>query len=353
VETEQAPSSITPAVISENQGISEAEAAAKISALIAPKPPRAPDGKFQPQNPQPAAEPEPVEQSEPEAAPAEATSEEDIEIDDGEATAADDNQPDIEMPKSWSSTDRAEWDKLTPEAKAIVQRRETQRDHGMRKLADQLKVKETEVTKAIEQIDQERLQLAQAAQRYSSDAVKQFQAKFGDVKDVQALSRENPARYLEMDAAWKGVQAAQHEAQMLQQQQQQETLKKLSDWRMEENEKLAELAGLKDEASASEFEKSVMDFTNKVGIPAERVSQYRADELLIVRDAMKWRNAVAKKDAAKKAQTPPPPVLKPGTPTSKASLTKQANQQQLSQTLKKTGSESAAAALIKARVFGR
>lgn len=347
-ETQSLPSS---PVISDNPGISEAEAAAKISALIAPKPPRQPNGQFQSQKP---AEPEPEPHPEPEAAPEVATSDDEgIEIDDGESTVADDNQPDIDMPKSWSSADRDEWSKLTPEAKKIVQRREMQRDHGMRQLADKLKGEEAKVSEALKAIEQERLNLAQHAQRYVTDAVKQFQSKYADVKDIQALSRENPARYLQMDADWRAIQASESEARHLTEQGQQQKLKELSDWRAEENRKLAEEAGLKDEAAATAFEKSIMEFTGKIGIPPERVAQYRADELLMARDAMKWRAAVAKRDEARKAANPPPPVLKPGTPSSKASLTKAATQEQLSKTLRKTGREDDAAKLIRARVFGR
>lgn len=344
----------SPAITGDAPGLTEHQAAAKISALIAPKPPRADDGKFAPRNPQPVAEqpaaPEPS--PEPEAAPTEATSDEDdIEIDDGESTAPDDNRADIDMPKSWSSADRSEWDKLTPEAKAIVQRREMQRDHGMRQLADKLKGEEARVSETLKQMEQQQLQLAQAAQRYVSDAVKQFQAKFGDVKDVNALARENPARYVEMDAAWRAIQAAEAEAGMLAQQQEHAKAKDFADWRAQENQKLVELAGLKDEASATAFEKQVVEFTGKLGIPIDRVQQYHAVELMLVQDALKWRNAVSKKEAARKAANPPPPVLRPGAPTSKANLSKQANQEQLSRTLRKTGSEQDAAKLIKSLVF--
>jgi hypothetical protein len=171
------------------------------------------------------------------------------------------------------------------------------------------------------------------------------------VKDVQQLARENPAKFVEMQAAWTAVQGAQYEAEQLQQAQRQNTLKQVEEFRTAENQKLAEAAGLKDEASATAFEKSIMEFTGEVGIPSERVSQYRADELLIVRDAMRYRKAVAKKAEALKAQNPPPRVLKPGAPSSGKSLAIEAKQVQLSKQLRKTGSTDDAAAIIKSRLF--
>lgn len=349
-----------------SEGITESQAAAKISELIAPKPPREPNGQFQPRVPRDLApteptareqaglEPEPLQPVETEAAPAEAApdADEDIEFDDG-IDAEQPNAPSVDMPESWGKTAEAIWSTLPPEAQQFLRQHEAKRTQGISRQLNEVKAEQEKVSQAYQAIEQERLQLAQAASRYVSDAVKQFQAKFGDVKDVNQLAQQNPARYIEMDAAWRSVQAAQHEANHLQQQQQQEKAKELQEWRLAENQRLAEEAGLKDEASASAFEKSVMEFTGKVGIPAERVSQYRADELLIVRDAMRYRNAMAKKNAALKAPNPPPKVLKPGAPTSHASLSRQASQEQLSRNLKKTGNENDAAKLIRARVFGR
>lgn len=350
-----------------SEGLTEHQAAARISEMLAPKTPRDDAGRFQSARPkeqptEPTAReqaglgPEPAEteqvSAEPDAAPAEAAPDDgDIEIDEGD-DAEQSNAPSVDMPESWGKPAQEVWASFTPEQQQFLQQHETKRTQGITRQLNELKAEQEKVAQSQAANEQERLQLAQAASRYVSDAVRQFQAKFGDVKDVNKLAQENPARYIEMDAAWRSVQAAQQEAQYLQHQQQQETAQKMQEWRLAENEKLAELAGIKDPASATAFEKSIMEFTGNIGIPAERVHQYRADEMLIVRDAMRYRNAVAKKNAALKAQNPPPKVLKPGATTSHAALSRQSNQEQLSRNLKKSGSETDAAKLIKARVFG-
>lgn len=354
------PSAVTAAVIpAETPGITEAEAATRISAILNPKPPRKPSGQFesrQPAAPAEAVEAEPEEISEPDdEAPSlgddEAATGEDAEIEVGDETEQA-NAPAFDVPSSWGKAAEAIWQDLKPEAQQFILQLDAKRSAGIERQLQELKAKEESVSQIAQAIEQERLQLAQAAQRYQSDALKQFQAKFGDVKDTQQLARENPARYIEMQAAWSNVQAAQYEADQLQQAQRQQTIEQMQNFRAEENRKLVEQAGLKDEVTAKAFEKSVMEFTTKVGIPAERVAQYRADELLMVRDAMRYREAVAKKAAAMKAQNPPPRVLKPGAPSSQRSLSAQTQQEQLSKQLRKTGNENDAAKLIKARVFG-
>lgn len=351
LESQSLPSA--PVIPADVPGITEEAAAGKISDLLFPKKPRAPDGKFQSANPQPVvaeAAPE-VEEPTEEAAPDEAApAEDDIEIETDE-DAEQTNAPSVDMPESWGKTAEAIWSALPPEAQTFLRQHETKRTQGISRQLNELKAEQEKVSQASQAIEQERLQLSRAAERYASETVKQFKAKFGDVKDVQKLSEDNPARFVQMQAAWSAVQAAQYEAEQLQAAQREKLAKQVQDFRTEENQKLAEAAGLKDEASATAFEKSIMDFTGQVGIPAERVGQYRADELLIVRDAMRYRAAVAKKAAAMKAQNPPPRVLKPGAPSSGKSLAIEAKTLQLSKNLRKTGSTDDAAAIIKARLF--
>ncbi|OQW38083.1 MAG: hypothetical protein A4E20_04735 [Nitrospira sp. SG-bin2] len=274
-----------------------------------------------------------------------------LEFDDGQSTGADNNQPDIDMPKSWSSSDRDEWSKLTPEAKAIVQRREQQREAGMSKLASQLKAKETEVAKVLEQIETERKQLASQAGRYASEAVRKFQSEFGDVKDPGQLAATDPARFLRYQAAQMAVGQAVQEAQQYEQQQAEEFSKAMLEFRKTENEKVAERLKLDTPEKRQAFETRIIKAAESDGIPISRLQQYTAEELAIYDDALKYRAAIAKRAEKEKAVKQPPKVVRPGSPS--ASPAKEQQEASVMKNLRQTGTIDAAAAAFKLRLGGR
>ncbi len=353
-------------------GMSDSEAAARIRDKIAPRPARKEDGKFislQAPTEQPAATPRqpiphpadgaaPIEEPDADAADAigdEAAQSDDDELEFEDGTDAEPQAPSVDMPESWGKTAEAIWSALPPEAQTFLKQHEAKRTQGITRQLNELKAEQEKVSTAQAAIQQQELQVAQAAQRYALSAERDFLSKFSDLKsqeDVVKLASENPARYLQYDAALKSAMAARQEAQMFDQQQAQAKLKELTDFRMAENQKLAELADINDEASATAFEKQIHGFAEQIGIPKERIAQYRAEEILLMRDAMRYRNAVAKKTAAQKAAAPLPKVIRPGAQPQSGSLSRETQIAQLSQKLRKTGSEKDAAALIKAKVFG-
>lgn len=341
-----------------NGGLTTHDAGQAISQLLQKESggPRNDKGQFA--KPQEEASPAPQPQPEPsqeEAAPIEssesaADATDDIEIDDGQSTEAA-QQPDIEMPKSLSSTDHDEWSKLTPEAKAIIARRETQREAGMNKLASQLKTKEKELSDALAGIETERKQLATHAGRYASEAQRKFQAEFGDVKDPGQLAATDPARFLRYQAAQMAVGQAVQEAQAHEQQQAEAFNKSMMEFRQAENAKVIATLNLDTPDKMKAFEEKMVKAAETDGIPLTRLQQYTASELLTYNDALKWRAAVAKRAAVEKQNKQPPKVVKPGTPSQST-----AHEQQAASAMKahqKQGTVDTAAAALRLRLGGR
>lgn len=359
---------LAPPVINDaSVGLSDSEAAARIRQKLSPQAPRAADGRFASQQApveQPAAPPrqaplQPADGAEsitePDDGAEPATPDDDLEFDDGtEAEPA--QAPSLEMPESWSKSTAETWQSFTPEQQQFLKQQDAKRTQGITRQMNELKAAEEKAAQREQAIKEHELQVGQASQRYATAAERDFLSKFSDLKsqeDVVKLATDNPARYLQYDASLKAAMASRQEAQMFEQREREGTLKQLQDFRVAENTKLAELAGLKDEASATAFEKEVHDATDALGIPRERVAQYRAEEALLVRDAMRYRKAMAKKQAALKAASPPPKVIRPGTQPASQSLSQEAHIQQLSQKLRKTGDEKVAAELIRAKMFRR
>lgn len=335
-------------------GISETDAADQIRAMLRPAPqPKGPDGKFVSANPpkepeHPDPEPESIE---PDAAPdpvsEEALGEDDIEI---EAADEADSAPSssLEMPASYGPTAKALWDSFTPEQQQFLHQHDSKRTSGLSRQANELRAAQDQVKSQVEAFEKQKLQLAQAAQRLQSDAERRFNAEFGDVKDLAALAREDPAKFIRYQASMAQLQQAAQEAHAWQMEIEQGRIKQLSDFRSAENQKLAERYGLDDEAKAVAFQQRVTSFAEPIGITPQRLAQYTAEEISLLDDARKWRAAMAKRSEAEKAKAVAPKVLKPAAPTNGASL-RATEEKQLSQQLKKTGSTDAAAALLRAQ----
>ncbi len=329
--------------------LTEFDAAAAISALSSPQaPPKGPDGRFQSTRPaEPPREPEAPDPEPIEAAEHGALGDDDIEIDEGnevEPTQA----TSLDMPDSWGKTAVDLWQTLSPEHQQFLKQHEAKRTSGLSRQANELKAKEDQIKAAEQRYEQERLQLATAAQRYQSDAVKRFQAEFGDVKDVQKLASEDPARFLKWQAGYMAAEAAKQEAAQWTSAIEQDRIKQLNEFREAENAKLIERFSLDSEETATACQEWLTKFVEPLGINAARVAQYTAEEIALAEDGRKYRAALAKRAEVERQKAPPPRVIKPGTAQTGSSLREQ-SVSQLTNKLQKTGSEKDAAALFKAR----
>lgn len=344
-----------------DEPLSEQAAVARISELIRPPaatPPKGADGKFQSQRP-PAQEPPqdaPEELSETDEAPAatgdeDALGEDDIEIDasdEAEPTQA----PSLDMPASWGKTAVELWQTLSPDHQQFLLQHEAKRTSGLSRQANELRAEQERVKAEAQRLEQERLQLAQSAQRFQSDKLREFQKKFGDVQDISELARTNPAKFVEYQAAALEVQQANYEAAQWANAIEQQRIAQIQEFRQAENAKLAERFGIDSEQKAAAFQERVTSFTKSLGIEPQRLAQYTAEEIAMVEDARKWRAAMAKRKQVERTAAPPPRVIKPGAPTTGLNSREQ-EQAQLRQKLKKTGDPKAAVALIKAGLTAR
>lgn len=335
--------------LSDNPGVSIEEAASKISARFRPEPVRALDGRYQSTTPPKEPEtPDPVTESDP-GAPDPVRDDvplgdDDIVIDEGdevEPTQA----ASLDMPSSYGAPALEVWNSFTPEQQKFLHQHDSKRTSGLSRQANELKAVQDQVKAQAQAIEQERLQLANAAQRFQSEAVKRFQAKFGDVKDVQSLAATDKGRFIEYQAAVMELQMAAQESQTWTQTIENDRIKQLTDFRQAENAKLAERFGLDDEAKASAFQDRIMKFAEPLGIQSQRISQYTAEEIALLDDARKWRAAMAKRQQLEKQKAPPPKVIKSGAPQTPSNSVSSSVNQAKSQ-LRKSGSLQDAAKLF-------
>lgn len=260
-----------------------------------------------------------------------------------------------DMPPGWGEADRAIWAALTPDAQAKLVTREKQREAGIRKQLQSTEAAKAEATKQIEALKAERQKLGPALQSTRQAILQQLVSSFPDVnpKDPNSLMKlalESPERKVAFDALWQQLGqnvALEREHEQRQKQDAEAEHGKFSEARVA---KLLELdATLSDPAKSQAFETDVVGFLikdNPYGpVEAERIKQYSAEELLMARDAMRYRKAMAALKAKPPAVVPkvarPGAAVEGGKPGEVAALEKR---------LKKTGDINDAIALRKARL---
>lgn len=260
-----------------------------------------------------------------------------------------------DMPPGWGEADRAIWAALTPEAQAKLVTREKQRESGIRKQLQSTEAAKAEATKQIEALKAERQKLGPALQSTRQVILQQLVRDFPDVnpKDPNSLMRlalDAPERKVAFDALWNQLGqnvAAEREHEARQKHEADAEQGKFAEARIA---KLLELeADLSDPVKSQRFETDVVGFLvkdNPYGpIEADRIKLYSAEELLIARDGMRYRKAMA----ALKAKPPAvvPKVAKPGAAVEGG---KSGEVAALEKRLKKTGDINDAIALRKARL---
>ncbi len=264
--------------------------------------------------------------------------------------------PAIEPPVSWTAEAKAQFAKLPPELQTLVATRESERE---KYLASQSQ-KASEETKRHEalmtQIANERAQQAQSFQALQLQLAPELQ-RFQGI-DWAKLAAEKPAEWAQQRQAYEDAvnrwNMAGQQIQIIQQQQQQETAKKHTDFVNEQRglllKAIPEFADpVKGKALRDDLVKHVSEFT-----PEEwgQVADHRY--LLVARDAMRWRQQeAARRTAAIKKVQPQPSNVRPLRPTVRTGTTagEEAKEQRLGalhDNLRRTGSDRAAAALMAA-----
>lgn len=296
----------------------------------------------EPAQPEAKAEEPPVA-DEPEIEP-------DAEIDVDELLAEDaepeaPKEPEIPPPVSWSKDDAATWAALTPEARAVVAKREADRDRAV-SLAMQ------EKAAALKELNE----ISAELQEWAPKALQIFQDRWqGATPEWWAqLAQQDPQQYwtlkAQFDAEREQAGKLQAEAARTQEASHRAFL-------AEEAKKLAEVAPeLVDPKMGEARRKAVAEFLVQNGIEPDALSYASAAELKIASlalDGMKWREAQAKARAkaseAPKQQPAPTRPARPIAPATSGIPSKGRELQGLEARLTKTGSLDAAVDLLMAR----
>lgn len=295
---------------------------------------RAPDGKF--------AKGEPQERTEsPQGETTQQT---------GEDRTAEEPSA-IEPPSGWTDAEEAAFKAAPPELQQAVARREADRNRDLERRQSEFATKlkafeanEQQMSQARQQLAQARQQLAQAIAQYEQPMVLEFQQKFRDVTDPIRLAAEDPARFAEYQAYMLKFQQIGAERHRLQDEQQKAESQRFEAWKSDERDKLfAAMPELKDEKKFESFKASIGKFLSDVGYSAEALTRISHRDLLVARDAKRWRDAEAARLAAEKTPKPAQRVQRPGT-----AQTVEANDKRdaAMERLRKSGSDKDAAAIF-------
>jgi len=317
---------------------SDAQALQSLDSILAAEEPK----PRQPRQPQPTQDHPVAEAADDEAGPEPeeepATSEDD---DEGtEPTDEPEEEPAsaIDPPPSWNAKDRAEWQKLTPEAQAIVARRENERDRYIQQRSQQLA--EENRASAMERL-REAQEYGQNIQRLLFVASPEAQA-FSQI-DWQKLARESPDDYVrltaERDALRGRIGTLQGELQRVEyatQQQQAEFQARVKE------EQLAllkqRLPVLADPERGPKLARDMGSWLTEQGFSADEIgSVFDHRVLLVVEKAMRADRAAAARKSVTADRAPAPTVQQPGV-KQRTDRTAAQRRTQKMDALRKTGS---------------
>lgn len=268
--------------------------------------------------------------------------------------------PPIEPPRSWTKEEKAEFAELPRSMQEKISARETARESDFRRRQNAA----TEAAKAAEAelatARQQRAQYEQALPALLQTLQSQNNAEFSDIRsweDAQKLAAEDPFRYAQWDLHQKRMQSVQTEMAQTQAQMQREQAQRYEQWSAEQDAKFADMAPeFKDPKQAEKVQTQAVQYLKDIGFDEAEIGDSwtgkrplplrDARMQALVRDAMRWRSAEAKR--AEVSAKPVPPVQRPGTPMSSGERS-QASLQALENRLNATGSLKDARALLAAR----
>jgi hypothetical protein len=272
--------------------------------------------------------------------------------------------PPIAPPASWTKADQDLFASLPRETQSRISERERSRE-------SELSRRQQEAAEQRKTLDAERSDMQQARQRYESalphllDAVLKQQADaFPEIKtmaDVERLARDDQPRYLQWDLHIKKVNAMAGELAQAQARQDAERAEQFQAFARRHDvlfhEKVPEFS---DAAQAAKLQSAAVAVLREHGFEdTELAASWQGQKdlslrdhrlQLVIRDAIRWREAQAKAKAA--AAKPLPPVQRPGASQARGAAL-DAQIQTLDKKLATSGSLKDAAALLKARRAAR
>lgn len=266
----------------------------------------------------------------------------------------------IEPPRSWTKDEKDRFATLPRETQEYLAQRESERDRAYDRRQNEAAEKLKGLTAKEQAVEQARQQYETALPALLQTLQQNQAGQFSDIKtmdDVNRLAQTDWPRYVMWDAAQKQIAAVQNEVTATTQRQTQEKQNKLVEFAKREGERFIEKAPeLADEKQKTALQNKAVGVLRDLGFDdAELGKLWRGESdisihdhrlQLLVRDAVKFRDAQA---AAKTATTKPvPPVQRPGTSQPRGAA-QDAVVQNLNKRLEQTGSLKDAARLLNAR----
>ena len=230
------------------------------------------------------------------------------------AEPEEDARPAIDPPNSWNGADRAEFAKLTPEAQAIVARREGERDRYVQQRTQQVAEESRALATARLQEQQE---YAANLQRLLFVASPEAQ-KYAQI-DWQRLAVEQPAEYVRLSAERDGLRGRigelQNELQRIQYATQQQQAEQVAKQREEQLTLLTErMPVFKDPQKGPQLARDIGEWLTGQGFSPEEIGQvYDHRVLMVVAKAMQADRAAAARRAVVPDRQPAPTAQPSGT----------------------------------------
>lgn len=313
------------------------------------------------------------------AAPSEETQEAPGEDEEGETVQAseEDDGPAIDPPRSWTKEEKEAFRALPHAHQQSIAERERARDVEIRRGQDEVANERKAIQSELQAAQQARQQYEQALPQVLQALNPQIQeidtklgSEFSDIKswaDADRMRAEDFVRY----ADWQALitrrdhmihqqQAVQAEMQQSAAQRQQEAANQFQQFSKEENEKfLREAPEYADPQRAPQLQAQTREYLVDQGLSQPELEALWSGQSgislrdhrtqMIIRDAVRWRNAQKAVKKPQKQAKPVPPVQKPGTASSKGER-RQEHFKSLDTKLDKTHNRADAAALLLQRM---
>lgn len=259
----------------------------------------------------------------------------------------------IEPPVSWTAEEKSEFATLPPATQQAILRRESERDRGISTRLQEAAERNRQLDAQLQQTAAERANFSQVL-RASILQLNPELVKFQSV-DWDKLAVENPAEWARQRQTYDSINnrmnAAIAQLQVLDQQSQQESQRRLSVYRQDEfNKLLTKMPEWNDNAKRDAENKELMSYLSKPDIgytEQELLNIYDHRAVVIAKKAMMYDKMVAAQKSAQTKKVPPSNVrqLRPGVkpPQGAKEEADTAKARALRDNLRKTGSTQAAA----------
>ena len=255
-------------------------------------------------------------------------------------------QPDhpVEPPTHWSEADKAVFAELTPQAQAIIARREREQNAAFTRKTQEIADHRRAIEATVQEIQTERQSYAQNLQQLLYVAAPEAQ-KFASI-DWQRLASENPADYVrlsaERDALRGRIGAIQGELQRVASQAQQGQAQQFAALRQAEQAKLVEaLPDFGDPEKGPKLASSMRQWLRAQGFSDAEIGQVVDSRVLVVAEkAMRAdQAATVRRQAETKRNTAAATVQPPGAGRQRSDTQAAQRRNQKMAKLRNSGSE--------------